>query len=81
MAVTLTDKEFDFIYKAFEQLSSPYSTNEELAEAIALQIDIWTLLKELQIKRTAGAPVAPQSSEEPHSSLGRSFRSSSPAPK
>jgi hypothetical protein len=79
MTVRLKEQEFNFIYQAFEQLTSPYSTNEELAEAIALQIDVWEMLKEIAT-RNAGVDEIHPSPEEPHSSLGRTFRSAYPVP-
>jgi hypothetical protein len=45
MSVTFSGDEFDFMYDAFEVLTSPVSTTEEIVEATKLENKIWVLLK------------------------------------
>ena len=50
MAVILTDEEFEFLYETFEQLHSVNSDDEQLAEAIRLQFDIWHMLRDVKTR-------------------------------
>lgn len=48
MAVVISDEDFRFFHDTFETLTSPYSSEEELAECIRLENEIWQRLQAIK---------------------------------
>ena len=46
--VTISAQDFKFLFDAFETLMSPYSSNDQLAEIIKTEDDIWAWLKQIK---------------------------------
>jgi hypothetical protein len=49
--VTLSSEEFQFLYDTFEQLTSVYSDNDHIAEAIRTENEIWKMLQQIEARR------------------------------
>lgn len=48
LGVTISTEDFKFLFAAFEALTSPYTSNDELAEIIRLENDIWRWLQRIE---------------------------------
>jgi hypothetical protein len=48
VGVTISAQDFKFLFDAFETLTSPYSSNDQLAEVIKTEDDIWAWLKQIK---------------------------------
>lgn len=48
VGVTISAQDFDFLFTAFETLTSPYTSNDDLAEIIRLENDIWKWLQRIK---------------------------------
>ena len=48
MPVTMSDKDFNYIYDTFEKMMSPWSTHEELVESMKNENRIWERLQQIK---------------------------------
>lgn len=48
VGVTISAQDFKFLFDAFETLMSPYSSNDQLAEIIKTEDDIWAWLQRMK---------------------------------